>query len=85
MVLQIKFPDEFLQAVRLPKQEAPARVKRELAIALYAKGLLTFGKARHLAEMTRWDFHDLLGEERVLRRYDVEEFEDDLATLEILN
>lgn len=85
MVLQIEFPDEFLQAIRLPKREAPARIKRELAVALYAKGLLTFGKARQLAEMARWNFHDLLGEEGVLRRYDVEEFEDDLATLEILS
>jgi len=85
MVLQIEFPDDFLQAVRVPRQEAPARVKRELAVALYAKGLLTFGKARQLTEMTRWDFHELLGDEGILRRYDLEEFEDDLATLEILN
>ncbi len=84
MVLQIEVPDEFLQAIRLPKKEVPARIKRELAVAFYAKGLLTFGKARQLAEMTRWDFHELLGEENVLRRYDVEELEEDLKTLESL-
>lgn len=84
MALQIDFPDEFLQAVRLPKREAPARIRQELAVTLYAKGLLTFGKARQMAEMLRWDFHDLLGREGVLRRYDVEEFENDLATLELV-
>ena len=31
------------------------------------------------------NIHELLGDEGVLRRYDVEEFEDDLATLEFLN
>jgi hypothetical protein len=51
---------------------------------IYAKGLLSFGKARQLAGMTRWDFHELLGEEGILRRYDVEELEEDLQTLEEL-
>jgi len=37
-----------------------------------------------MAEMTRWDFHDLLGEEGIPRRYDVEELEEDLQTLEEL-
>jgi predicted HTH domain antitoxin len=34
--------------------------------------------------MTRWDFHDLLGEEGVLRHYDLEELDEDLAVLETL-
>jgi predicted HTH domain antitoxin len=85
MTLKIDFPDEFLQELHLPKQEAQARVKRELALTLYAKGLLTFGKARQLAEMNRWDFRQLLGEESVLRRYDIDEFEQDLKTLEALD
>jgi predicted HTH domain antitoxin len=82
--LFIEVPEDLLQAIRLPAEEVPARVKRELAIRLYAKGLLSFGKARQLAAMTRWDFHDLLGEEGILRRYDVEELEEDLQTLEEL-
>lgn len=56
----------------------------QLALRLYAKGLLTFGQARRLAGMNRWDFRDLLGDEGVLRRYDVEELEEDLQTLETL-
>ena len=68
----------------MPPEEVPIRLERELAIRLYAKGLLSFGKARQLAGMTRWDFHELLGEEGILRRYDVEELEEDLQTLEEL-
>jgi predicted HTH domain antitoxin len=45
---------------------------------------LTFGQARQLAGMTRWDFRDLLGEEGILRRYAIEELEEDLQTLENL-
>jgi predicted HTH domain antitoxin len=62
----------------------PDRLRRELAIRLYAKGLLTFGQARQLADMTRWAFRDLLGDEGIVRRYDVEDLEDDLQTLESL-
>ena len=72
---------DVIQAIKLPASEAPRRLRRELAIRLYEKGLLSFGKARELSEMSRWEFHDLLGEEGILRRYDVEELEEDLKTL----
>jgi predicted HTH domain antitoxin len=82
--LSIQISQELQQAVRLPSEEVPVRLKRELAIRLYDKGLLTFGQARQLAGMTRWDFGDLLGDEGILRRYDVEDLEEDLQTLEAL-
>ncbi len=72
-------------AIKLPPKEIPTRLKRELAVRLYIKGLLNFGKARQFAGMTRWDFHDLLGTEGVVRRYDVNDLEDDLQTLEELS
>jgi predicted HTH domain antitoxin len=84
MRLSIEVAEDLVQAIKLPAEEVPARLKRELAIRLYAKGLLSFGKARQLAGITRWDFHDLLGEEGVLHRYDMKELEEDLQTLEEL-
>ncbi len=59
---------DVIQAIKVPASEAPRRLRRELAIRLYEKGLLSFGKARELSEMSRWEFHDLLGEEGILRR-----------------
>jgi predicted HTH domain antitoxin len=82
--LSIQVSEDLKQAIRLPPEEVPVRLKKELAIRLYDKGLLAFGQARQLAGMTRWDFHDLLGEEGILRRYDVDELEEDLQTLETL-
>ena len=84
MQIIMDIPEDLLKAIRLPTEEVPARLKRELAIRLYRKELLSFGKARQLAGMTRWDFHDLLGNEGISRRYDVQELEDDLKTLEDL-
>lgn len=82
--VSIDIQEDLVQAIKIPTSEIPRRLKRELAIRLYEKGLLAFGKARELAEMPRWAFHDLLGEEGIERRYDMDELEDDLKTLEEL-
>lgn len=82
--VSINIQEDLVQAMKVPASEVQKRLKRELAVRLYEKGLLPFGKARELAEMPRWAFHDLLGEEGIQRRYDREELEDDLKTLEEL-
>jgi len=84
MQVCLELPEECLKAIRLPEEEIQDRLKKELAVRLYSKNLLSFGKARQLAGITRWEFHDLLGKENVVRRYDVHELEEDLKTLEEL-
>lgn len=70
--------------MRLPEDERLSRLQQELAIRPYQKGFLSFGKARQLAALSKWEFHELLGQEGIERSYDEEELEDDLATLEAL-
>jgi len=82
--LAIQIEEDVLLALKIPAEETGARLRRELALRLYEKGLLTAGKARELARMSRWAFHDLLGEEGICRRYDAEELERDLRTLETM-
>ena len=84
MSLAIEMPDAVMRAIKVPEQEVPARLRRELAIRLYSRGLLTFGKARELARMSVWDFQTLLGEEGLERRYDTADLDQDLRTLEHL-
>ncbi len=83
--LALEMPDELLEALRLPPEERAKRLRRELAVRLYQKGLLSFGKARELAGMGKWEFHDLLGEEGIVRHYDLEDLAEDLKTLENLD
>jgi len=78
----VELPEDLVEAIKLPPEEVPMRLRRELAVRLYEKRLLGFGKARQLAEMTMWQFQQLLGNEKVLRSYDVEDLEKDLGTLE---
>ena len=82
MVLEI--PDDVVGALRVPATEKIGRLRWELAVRLYEQGLLTFGKARELAQVSKWEFHFLLGREKIIRHYDLEELEEDLKSLEVL-
>ncbi len=77
MGLKIEIPAEITKSIKLPEDEVEGRIRKELAVRLYEKGLLGFGKARELAGMTKWEFHELLAKERVVRKYDLEELEKD--------
>jgi predicted HTH domain antitoxin len=83
--LNIEIPADLSEVLRIPRDEQELRLRRELAVRLYQKGLLPFGKARELAQMTKWGFHFLLGEEGIVRNYDLEELQEDLETLEALD
>lgn len=82
--LMIEIPEDVVDVLRVPEGEALARMRLELALRLYEKELLSLGKARELAQMSYWDFGELLAREGILRHYDVKELTDDLATLERL-
>jgi predicted HTH domain antitoxin len=78
MSLQLSIPDQVLSAIRLPEHRIEPALLQELAIALYTQELLSFGKARELAQMSKYEFGQLLGQRGVLRHYTNEELEDDL-------
>lgn len=75
--IAIQIPREVVHATRMKPEE----LKRELALALFQQGRLSYGKAREMAGMTAWDFQQLLGSRGIFVHYDVADYEDDLATL----
>lgn len=79
MGLQISIPDSVLQAIRLPEQRVEQELLQELAIALYTQDILSFAKARELAQLDKYEFGQLLGRRGVTRHYGVEELDDDLT------
>jgi predicted HTH domain antitoxin len=84
MPLQLEFNDEIQNALRIPLDEQEGRLRRELALRLYEKGLLSLGKARQLAGMEKWNFLLLLAQEGISRQYDKKELDRDLSTLDHL-
>ncbi|RLC13690.1 MAG: UPF0175 family protein [Deltaproteobacteria bacterium] len=76
LILEVS-PD-ILEAVRLPPGEIKNELRKELALALYRRSLLSLGKARVLAGMNRWEFEELLGRRRVIRHYTETDLREDL-------
>jgi len=76
--MSLEIPTEVLSAVRLPPKEVEHEFRKELALALYRRGVLPLGKARLLAQMTRWEFEELLGQRRILRHYTDTNLEEDI-------
>jgi predicted HTH domain antitoxin len=75
--VSIQVSREIIHATRITPQE----LARELAIHLFQQGKLSFGKAREMADMSVWTFQQLLGSRGIVVHYDIEDYEEDLATL----
>jgi len=75
----ITVPQDIVQALRLPPDTVAAELQRELAVALYQRGILSSGKAAALAGMTRWEWEELLGARKIPRHYADEDLDRDIA------
>jgi predicted HTH domain antitoxin len=53
-------------------------LQKELALALYRRGVLSLGEASKLAGLSRWAFEELLGERGISRHYTEETLVEDL-------
>lgn len=84
MSVRLELNDEIREALRIPPEEQESRLRKELALRLYEKGLLSLGKARQVAGMEKWDFLSLVAQEGICRQYDKDELDRDLTALERL-
>lgn len=78
MSISLSIPDSVARSLRLPEGEAEQRLRQELALALYARDLLSLGKAAELAGISRFVFSDLLTQRNIPRHYGEEELAEDL-------
>ncbi|EMA71092.1 UPF0175 family protein [Halorubrum distributum] len=69
----IDLPSGVLDAIAAPPEDREPIVRQELAVSLYREEYLSFGKARELAELSKGEFHRLLGERGVERHYTAED------------
>jgi predicted HTH domain antitoxin len=79
MEMSLNIPDSVLQGLRIPEGEIAQRLRTELAIALYAQGALSLGKAAELAEMNRLPFGELVGQRGIARHYGEVELAQDVS------
>ena len=75
----IEISDEVFDALRLPEADRERVLRRELAVTCYEQEILSFGKARELADLSEREFQELLAERGVERHYTDEELDEDVA------
>jgi predicted HTH domain antitoxin len=73
----VEVSQEILDSARL----TPSELKVEMAVHLYGQGRLSIGKARELADMTFWEFRQMLASRRIPPHYDETDLDEDVATL----
>ena len=79
MGMTLNIPDSVLQCPRIPEGEIAQRLRSELAIALYAQGALSLGKAAELAEVNRMLFGEMVGQRGIARHYGDAELAQDVS------
>ncbi|MBL8252855.1 MAG: UPF0175 family protein [Candidatus Competibacter sp.] len=72
----IYIPERLLQAARA----TPDELKIELAVELYRQRRLSIGHARELANMSLWEFRQLLASRRIAPHYDISDLDQDMQT-----
>ncbi|MCB9275926.1 MAG: UPF0175 family protein [Lewinellaceae bacterium] len=73
----IEISDQILNKRSITREE----IKLEVAVALYAREILTLEQASKMAELDQLKFQQVLGEREIPIHYSKKDFEEDLETL----
>jgi predicted HTH domain antitoxin len=72
---------EVPEKLRIPPGEFEERLRIELALRLYEKGIVSLGQARRIAGLSKWGFLELLAKEGIPLHYGGEELREDLQII----
>ncbi|MEH1784893.1 UPF0175 family protein [Nostoc sp.] len=56
-------------------------IRLELALQLYVQNIFTFAQARHLANLSVWEFQQVLGQHQIERHYNEADLAQDIETI----
>lgn len=76
--MSLVISEEFLQTAHISASD----LKLEIAILLFQKEKITLGTASQFAGMNQLEFQRILGNRKIPIHYGVEDFRQDLRTLE---
>jgi predicted HTH domain antitoxin len=74
----IQIPEDVVDSIKIPRKDIDKLLKLELALALYQKEAIFLGKARKLADVSKWEFLEELGRKKITRHYTERELKEDL-------
>lgn len=79
--IEFNVPKDVLVAANISERTASGELKKLLALYMFKERILSFGKACELSGLDKVDFLELTGSMKIPLNYDVEDFEEDLATI----
>ena len=74
----LEIPEDIILSLKIPKDKIQKELLKELSIILYEKHILSFGKARELAKMSKWEFQEELGKRKIPRHYTERDLKEDI-------
>ena len=72
---------EVPENLRVPPSELEERLRIELALRLYEKGIASLGQARKITGLSKWGFLELLAREGIPLHYGEKELREDLQVI----
>jgi predicted HTH domain antitoxin len=79
MSVTLDIPDDVLAAIPVPAAERERFILLEIACLLYARDLLSLGRAAELAGLSKIEFGFELGRHGIARHYTASDLEADLS------
>ena len=76
--ITIKIPEEIIHTMKLPRSQVKNYLMTDIAASLYQQGILSFGKARQLCKMSKWEFQKELGTRKIERHYEKKNLQEDI-------
>jgi len=79
--------NQFLQPINLQispdsLNQGENAIRQELALQLYSENIFTFSQARHLANLSVWEFQQLLSQNKIERHYNEADLIQDIERIE---
>ena len=79
----VAIQEDVLAAIKIPEKDVEKVLKLELTFALYQRGIISLGKARKLAGMSKWEFIEELGKRKIERHYTETELEEKASSFDL--
>ena len=84
VTITMDVPRDILLAADISIADAPAGIRRYLALFMFKERILSFGKASELSDMDKLSFMEFAGKHQVPLNYDADAYNEDLETIEAL-
>jgi len=78
MTKYLEIPDNVYNSIEKEDKNKDKFLLKELALTLYKKGILSFGKSRELAKLNKKEFDNLLKEREIERHYNKDNLKEDV-------